>query len=228
MFDINCMGPSLKWLSIIWWNSWLADTPALCMCFSSSSIIIFVQVLDVIRNWEWWGVGWQKGLGGLYLFWLVCVTMCLICLSILINTCGICLFLFNCDLNIITLSFLPRGVYILCMFKYVSCHVFTFVMTHRLHFLQSIFQKKITEKEEGSAQCAEVCGWDWGEEGGVGLLYLLLLEGPGSLLLGQHHLSLGGYLNTLPQSLLQLLNALGLLTQWVLQGGKQDAAEKKK
>lgn len=51
----------------------------------------------------------------------------------------------------------------------------------------------------------------------VCFLYLFLLKWPGSLLLCQHHLSLSGDLNALPQGLLQLLNALRLLAQSVLQ-----------
>lgn len=46
--------------------------------------------------------------------------------------------------------------------------------------------------------------------------YLFLLVRPGSLLLCQYHLSLSSDLNTLPQGLLQLLDALHLLTQRVL------------
>lgn len=63
-----------------------------------------------------------------------------------------------------------------------------------------------------------VCIWGW-------VIYLLFLERPGSLLLCQYHLSLSSDLNALPQGLLQLLYALHLLTQRVLQNKSWKASK---
>lgn len=57
------------------------------------------------------------------------------------------------------------------------------------------------------------------------VVYLSLLERPGRLLLSQHHLSLCGDLNALSQRLLQLLDAIRLLTQSVLHNTSRERSD---
>lgn len=69
----------LKSLQITWCSTWLLNTTSLFILFCFSLfffICYFVQVLDVIIHWQWRGVGWQEGDGGLGLFWVTCITTC--------------------------------------------------------------------------------------------------------------------------------------------------------